>query len=29
MVKLHTEPYYPIEAPGGFKTKVLGKLRDF
>jgi hypothetical protein len=28
-VRLHTEPYYPIEAPGGLKTKVLGKLRDF
>jgi alpha-L-fucosidase 2 len=28
-VKLHTEPYYPIDAPGGFKTKVLGKVRDF
>lgn len=28
-VKLHTEPYYPVEAPGGFKTKVLGKVRDF
>lgn len=28
-VKLHTQPYYQVEAPGGFKTKVIGKLRDF
>jgi alpha-L-fucosidase 2 len=28
-MKLHTGPYYPIDAPGGFKTKTLGKLRDF